>query len=132
MPIITTWDNPEKTIIRKDFLDPWGWDDYAAALEQSHALMARFPERKIAIILNMAGTRDLPPNPLPTLRELLRGGMPDNWDGTLVVGGSLFMNSIAGILGQGVNSVHRHIETARSLPEARQVLAARRARDARC
>lgn len=132
MPIVTTWDNPQKTIIRKDFSDPWSWEDYAAALEQSHALMAQFPERKIAIILNLTGTRNLPPNPLPTLRELLRGGMPDNWDGTLVVGGSLFMNAIAGILKQGLRSIHRHVETALTLKEARETLAARQARDARC
>lgn len=132
MPIITTWDNPEKTVIRKDFSDPWGWADYAAALRQSDAMMAEFPAHRIAIILNLTGTRHLPPNPLPTLRELLRDGMPDNWDGTLVVGGSLFINAIAGILKQGLKSMYRHVETAPTLTEARQVVAARQAKDARC
>ncbi|MBN2470588.1 MAG: hypothetical protein JXN59_07685 [Anaerolineae bacterium] len=132
MPIMTVWDNPEKTIIRKDFQDPWAWEDYEAALAQSHALMAEFPERKIAIILNLAESRHMPPNPLPRLREILRDGMPENWDGTIVVSSNLFFQSIVGILGQGLKTVHRHVETANSLKEARQTLAARQAKDACC
>jgi hypothetical protein len=40
MSIKVEWDNDEKTIIRWTFSDPWLWEDFRAAYERSHAMIA--------------------------------------------------------------------------------------------
>lgn len=122
MPIVTVWDNPEQTIIRKDFSDPWSWQEYAAALGHSHAMMAEHPDQSIAIILNMSGSAYVPPNPLPSLRVALRDGMPENWQVTVVVGGTLFVKSLAKIFNNGMGTTHQNVRVVNDLAAARELL----------
>lgn len=40
MPVLVDWDNPEKTIIRYQFVDPWTWPEYHTTYARGWALIS--------------------------------------------------------------------------------------------
>lgn len=54
MGIQVLWDNPEKTIIRYDFSDPWTWDEfYQVRVEGNN--MAESVSHPVVALINLQG-----------------------------------------------------------------------------
>lgn len=54
MGIQVLWDNPEKTIIRYDFSDPWTWDEfYQIRVEGNN--MAESVSHPVVVLVNLQG-----------------------------------------------------------------------------
>jgi hypothetical protein len=52
MPVITQWDNDEKTIVRHDFQGKWTWEEFLAAERKANELVAGVTHR-VDIISDM-------------------------------------------------------------------------------
>lgn len=71
MPVQTSWDNPEKTIILLKFEGNWTWEEtYQAVAERNHLINA--VENKVDIIVDFgdAGFK-VPPNALTHTRNIM-------------------------------------------------------------
>lgn len=75
MPVHTSWDNPEQTILCHEFERVWTEKDMHDALNQAFAMINSVPHQ-VDVILDMSGTKSAP-NLLSIFRRIERH-MPRN------------------------------------------------------
>jgi hypothetical protein len=77
MPVTTRWDNPEKTVIRMDFVGKWTWDEFYAANDQLMHLFASVPHTVDILIDNTRNEVLLPEGTMARARKVF-GDAPPN------------------------------------------------------
>jgi hypothetical protein len=85
MPIIVSWDNEARTIIRIHRSDPWDWDDYDRTVDESYALVNSVEHTVYTILILAPGDRFPQGLPMPHIQRMLRL-RPKNAGPTVVVG----------------------------------------------
>ena len=69
MTVSANWDNEQKTIIRYSFDGNWTWNEFYAAVNQSHALQDAVSHR-VDIILDLGESYVVPEGALMQFRRL--------------------------------------------------------------
>jgi hypothetical protein len=63
MPVLVNWDNPEKTIIRYQFIDPWTWPEYHTTYRRGWALISTV-NYTVDLIIDFSQGGGMPPSAL--------------------------------------------------------------------
>lgn len=95
MPVHVEWDNPEHTVIREDFIDPWTWEDYLVAASQDDEFIDSV-DHTVHLMLNLTQTKSIPPNPFGYLQSV-GADLSPNLGLILIVGGSMWAETIVNL-----------------------------------
>jgi hypothetical protein len=123
MPVIVTWDNDDKTIIRYDLEGHWMWDEAAAAFDQAALMLKEVPHIVHFIVnpLDPISKSYLPPNMLANIMRI-HGKAAPNAGSTLLVLSSSTVNMLLRLMGTLNPRIAARYSTVASLEEARQKL----------
>lgn len=127
MKIRVEWDDPEKTVLRYDFLEGWTWSDYLAAVEVSNPMM-KSVGYTIDFIANFEHSA-LPPLWTFAGFQRSRDYSPPNLGVIVVVGASRFVEALINLavftrlykkLGQKIVVVHTLQDARAAIAQWRQ------------
>jgi hypothetical protein len=120
------WDNDEKTIIRWDFKGAWTWEDWYTSVNHALELRATVIEHPIVpAIFNLKSSGTVPMGALPHARSAME--MMDQRDYVILANTSGFVRSLTEIF-RVLNAVFAEkVYLARTVEDARALIAARRA-----
>ena len=96
MPITVFWDNPEKTILMRKVINPWTWQDYAAAMKEVMQKLSEV-DHMVDIIVDCTEINDLPDGALGSLAKSNRQ-YPPNMGQQYVVSSSYFIEIFSNML----------------------------------
>jgi hypothetical protein len=118
MPVEVTWDNPEKTIIKRTFTGQWTWDEFYTTSATVMDMMSEV-EHPVYVFADFLGGANLPTGSAMTHARNVIRNYPDNWAGLIVVSNKLFI----GMMVKSFGSVFASMATgkvfmAESLEEA--------------
>jgi hypothetical protein len=96
MPINFVWDDDEQSIIRWDFSDPWNWDEFRAAFEQSVEIGGNIG-RRVDVIPYVGNSKM--PVPTGAIGEFSRIARrtPPNTALIVITGGNAFANAVISV-----------------------------------
>ncbi len=124
MPVNFSWDNPEHTIVRYDFVGKWTWEELYATMYESWAEIDKLPYM-VESISDFSKVNNVPPSAMTHLRSLSQN-RPEN-TGTMVFVGA---NSYLTLMFQTFSKIFQttlrremNIQAAKTLEEARTILA---------
>lgn len=72
MAIEVTWDTPERTAIRWDFIGQWTQEDLFNAEEATDALLLQAPEGVVDLVLNLGDTTYWAQNAIIAMKNILK------------------------------------------------------------
>lgn len=123
MPIIVNWDNPQQNIIRLDYVEPvLSWDEYDKAVDAAYEL-ADGIDAMVDIIHNTGKVNMPSGSAFPHIQRALRIA-PPNVGVTVAIVDNTFVRSLLPIILGSLTG--NKIQFARSLDEARSLIAGRR------
>lgn len=124
MGVTIHWDNPEKTIIRYDFADPWTWEELVQVFIDDDALLDSV-DHPVHLVFNAETMRTVPSRPLAVFRDLADEVKPRT--GLLVIAGNNLWFQKLGEIFYNVYGVNLEglpgIKTVSTLAEARALIA---------
>lgn len=95
MPIDVSWDNPDHTIMRFAFVNPWTWDILRVANQQAFELAERVPHRYVSV-MDFQAARIVPSGSFFARGKEVTAVKPTNAHPTIiVVGASSVFQSLA-------------------------------------
>jgi hypothetical protein len=120
------WDNDAKTIIRWDFKGAWTWEDWYMSANRALELRDTVIEHPVVpAIFNLKSSGPVPMGALPHARAAIE--MMDQRDYVVLANTSGFVHSLAEIF-RVLNSTFAHkVLIARTVEDARTLIAERRA-----
>ena len=121
MGIVVTWDDIDRYIIRMDFRGKWTWGEFQTARQQVRTLMESV-DYPVYFIVDFSGGFPPPPD---TLRIVYRSMLdrPRNASTTVIVSQSSFVETLYDIFGKAFPTLGERLRLARSIEEARVILA---------
>jgi hypothetical protein len=121
MGIIVAWDDIDHQIIRMDFRGKWTWGEFQTARQQVRMLMESV-STPVYFIVDFSGGFPPPPD---TLRIVYRSMLdrPRNASTTVIVSQSSFVETLYDIFGKAFPTLSERLRLARSIEEARVILA---------
>lgn len=128
MPVLVDWDNPEKTIIRYQFIDPWTWQEYHETHARGWALISTV-RYTVDLILDFNQGGGMPSSALRHFQNAVESVHPNRGYVVIITTNPLIrsvMNALVRIYryrSDGVNGAF-----ASDLEEAYRIIANRRAR----
>ncbi|NDJ53213.1 MAG: hypothetical protein GYB68_09035 [Chloroflexi bacterium] len=88
MPISVQWHNPEQTIVRWDFSDPWSFEEFVRADDLANSMTPQV-SHLVWHVLDFSQVRRLPRNVLRNLPQISKVNQPhDNFASPAIVVGS--------------------------------------------
>jgi hypothetical protein len=120
MGIIVDWDNSAKTIVRYEFDEQWGWEEFYVAKKRAYTLINTV-SHKVGVIMNAPSNVQLPPNMLTHSLSALRNKHPN----TIVLVFVLtkpFLRAMISTMGKISRTAASSIELATTLDEARTIV----------
>jgi hypothetical protein len=124
MPVLISWDDEAKTILRYEYDGKWTWDEVDAATDQVVSFM-RETTNAVSIIHDMTNSPGLPSGALTNAFRFTRD-LPDNWDISVVIGTGTFTEALLNIFSRVYKKLGEHYKTATTLEEARAIIAAQK------
>src|SRR5689334_8333352 len=91
MPVINTWDNDEKTIIRMEVSGRWTWDEMYQASESGFAMLDSVAHT-VYPILDFSQSLGMPPNAITHARNMMGRQHPRTGMTVFVGANTLFVN----------------------------------------
>lgn len=129
MAIDVQWHNPEKTILRVTFTDPWTWQDFYAMDELTEALADAVPH-KVCYIVDLRHTRMVPPGiSLGRVRAVLQPRHPTT-DLIVAVGMVPFIRVMLNTIIHASGRLKTSLMMVDTMDKAEQIIAERQARSA--
>lgn len=121
MGIVVAWDDIDRSIIRMDFRGKWTWGEFQTARQQVRTLMESV-NNPVYFIVDFSGGFPPPPD---TLRIVYRSMLdrPRNASTTVIVSQSSFVETLYDIFGKAFPALGERLRLARSIEEARVILA---------
>ncbi len=92
MPIVTVWDNDEKTVLRHVYEKSWTWADFKANLMQCREMLDSI-DYTADLIIDTRNGRTLPDGAMGSL-GVLRMSTHPNLGKTVLVGTNLFISRL--------------------------------------
>lgn len=125
MPIEFTWDGPDHTILLEIIKGSYTLEDYRGMVDEAAHRLSR--EEHIVHII--ADFRNAAPPPLNALTGALYAEkrMPPNQGIVVYVGVGALLQSFINVTQKADLKIARHLYTARSIEEARRIIAEKRA-----
>jgi hypothetical protein len=120
MTINVQWDNEEHTLLRWDFMESWGWDDFLAAQKASNDLITSVPQT-VHIIGDVSRTHASPAGAIARFRTYRRDD-PPNAGKVVLVGASAYIRTMVDIFRGIFPNTGGNFTFADSLEEARAAL----------
>jgi hypothetical protein len=127
MPIITQWDNDEKTIVRHDFQGRWTWEEFFEAERRANELVATVTHR-VDIISNMREGAMPHQGALANARSVIHR-LKANL-GVIVVVVNPLLAATTKVFKKVDKDFDRVVRAANSVQDARQVIEQERAKAA--
>lgn len=121
MPVSVQWDNESKTIIYYEFSGKWTWVEYREAINTAVQMVEDLPYI-VNMILDFRNTGFLPENALSVFGSSVKKPAKD-FDLAVVVTNSSFIIAVHKMFQRIYNKFGEKIVTAKTLAEARVLLA---------
>ncbi len=119
--ILLDWDNPQRTIIRYTFEDPWTWEDYYATNIKRDQMFSS-TDQVIDIILDFRLGKHIPPQAVTHFRKAASWDSPQRGV-VVVIGVNVILQALANIMinvyPQAASKAPR---PARDLDDARRMI----------
>lgn len=124
MSVSAQWDNEEKTVIRYDMQGRWTWDEFYLAYEEAKTMLRSVPHTVHFITqpLDSLSNGYMPTSALTHIINIYRKALP-NSGATVTIGNSNFARAMVSILGRVAPNAANKFLFAKSLEEARLLLA---------
>jgi hypothetical protein len=128
MGIIVTWDDSDHHIIRMDFRNKWTWGEFQESRRQVRELLESV-DYPVYFIIDFSDGFPPPPD---TLRVVYRSmtDRPRNASTSVIVSRSAFVETLFGIFSKAFPLLAERLIQARTVDEARVILANLRLRGA--
>jgi hypothetical protein len=129
MPVHFLWDDPEKTILRYEFIGKWTWEELYETIHASWDEVKQL-DYIVDSIGDVSGTDGVPPSVITHVRSLSQN-RPENTDLMVFVGANAYLNAIMQTFSQISQNILRrdiNIVMAKTLDEARELVAERKAK----
>lgn len=75
MPIINSWDNDDRTIIRMEISGTWTWDELSQAVDET-TVMVDSVKHIVYGIVDLSQSQHIPGNFIPNVRSLMKKRHP--------------------------------------------------------
>lgn len=123
MAVEVKWLDTEQTVLVYTFSDPWTWDDYYETTAQGRAMLQGV-DHVVVTIIDMSGSRALPPGALTHLRRVSTDRRP-NPGPIILVGLNRFVRAMSDMLSRIYPLAAQRVRIVATLDEAYAVLAER-------
>jgi hypothetical protein len=120
MPIKVSWDNPEKTIVRYQFIGKWDGSDFEVAIEQAFT-MTESVSHKVYVIMDMRKGKRAPDGLMLILKRKL-AVLPYNRGMIAIADADKAMQTAVKMLMRINHKYNKRIVMVKDLAEARQSL----------
>jgi hypothetical protein len=124
MSVQFSWDNPENTIVRYDFVGKWTWEELYETFYQSWDEIAKLPYT-VDSISDFSRTSNAPPSVMTHVRKLSQN-RPENTGIMVIVDANNFLSMMLQTFSKLLQSTLRrelNIQAVKTLAEARALLA---------
>lgn len=126
MPITVHWDDSAQTVVRWDLTGRWTWQEFAAAQEESDAMVISVAHL-VDVIANLEQSPTLPENPLSHYRQAV-ARKPENRGLVVFAGAGTFVQAMGQIFNRVFGErIQDEIVFVATVEEARRFLDERRA-----
>jgi len=124
--IQVVWDNDEKTIVRWEFKGAWTWDEWYEATRYVLEMRATVMDHPcVPAIFDLKHSGNVPMGALPHARTAME--MMDPRDYVIITNSSGFVRSLTEIFRHLNREFAEKVFVARTVEEARSIIAQRRA-----
>lgn len=123
MPIQFSWDNPEHTIVRYDFVGKWTWEELYETMHNSWDKVMQLPY-VVDSISDFSQVHNVPPSAMTHLRSLSQN-RPENTGMMVFVGANSYLTVMFQTFSKLFQTTLRremNIQAAKTLDEARALL----------
>lgn len=124
MPVHFSWDNPEKTIVRYDFVGKWTWEELYETFYQSWDEISKL-SYMVDSISDFSRTSNAPPSVMTHVRKLSQN-RPENTGTMVIVDANNFLTMMLQTFSKLLHSTLRremNIQAVKTLEEGRALLA---------
>jgi hypothetical protein len=124
MPVHFSWDNPEHTIVRYDFVDKWTWEELYETFHKSWGEIVKLPY-VVDSISDFARTNHAPPSVMTHVRKLSQS-RPANTGTMVMVDANSFLTMMFQTFSKLFHTTLRrelNIQAVKTLEEGRALLA---------
>lgn len=128
--IVLQWDDAEQSIILADFVAKWTWDDFHEALTRAYEMAASVPHR-VDIIANSRVSVPMPSGSAFSHLSRVSKLQPENVKVIAIVTQNSFIRTVNEVLFRINRKAAESGAIARTVEEAREIIAARRAAEAK-